>query len=61
MINNLKAIFSTQKLYLKYNDYRYIVESKGYEDENFEVRVEYEIDYAKKICKRNEYNKMRYI
>ncbi|MEJ8743418.1 hypothetical protein WKT07_08205 [Mediterraneibacter sp. HCN-7094] len=49
------------KLYLKYNDYRYIVESKGYEDENFEVRVEYEIDYAKKICKRNEYNKMRYI
>ena len=36
------------KLYLKYNDYRYIVESKGYEGENFEVKVENEIDYNKR-------------
>lgn len=44
------------ELYLKYNHYHYIIESKGYEDENFEVKIEYEIDYAQKeyVRKMNE-------
>lgn len=46
------------RLYLKYNDYRYTIESKGYEDENFEAKVEYEIDYAEKEYVR-EMNKIK--